>query len=158
MVPRTIHQIWLGKDPLPEDFAAYVETWRRNHPHWEHRLWTEDNLPAELRRPEVRERIRHPVERADILRLELLWRHGGVYVDVDFECRRPLDPFIGDAEFFTAYLKPKNIVKARERVNNATQMPGHVTDAAHDVSEGVPLGDGSTGVAPSDRAIRTATG
>jgi hypothetical protein len=127
MVPRTIHQIWLGKDPLPDEFADYVETWRRHHPHWEHRLWMEDNLPTDLRRPEVRERIRHPVERADILRLEVLWRHGGVYVDVDFECRRALDPFIGDAELFTAYLKPKNIVKARERVNNAFigSVPGH---------------------------------
>jgi inositol phosphorylceramide mannosyltransferase catalytic subunit len=119
LVPRIIHQIWVGREPLPDEFASYVETWKRNHPTWEHRLWTEDNLPADLRRPEALERIRHPAERADILRLELLWRHGGVYVDADFECRRSMEPEIGDAEFFTAYLKPKNVVKARERVNNA---------------------------------------
>jgi Glycosyltransferase sugar-binding region containing DXD motif len=109
----------VGPDPLPDEFAGYVETWRRNHPGWEHRLWTEENLPTDLAHPEALERIRHPAERADILRLELLWRHGGVYVDVDFECRRSMEPYIGDAEFFTAYLKPKNVVKARERVNNA---------------------------------------
>ena len=127
MVPKIIHQIWVGRDPLPDDFASYVETWKRNHPGWEHRLWTEESIPADLRRPEALERIRHPAERADILRLELLWRHGGVYVDTDFECLRPLDPHIGDAEFFTAYLKPKNIVKARERVNNAFigSVPAH---------------------------------
>jgi hypothetical protein len=127
MVPRIIHQIWVGRDPLPDEYAAYIETWKRHHPTWVHRLWTEDNLPSGLRRPEALERIRHPVERADILRLELLWRHGGVYVDVDFECRSSLEPHIGDAAFFTAYLKPKNIVKARERVNNAFigSVPGH---------------------------------
>jgi inositol phosphorylceramide mannosyltransferase catalytic subunit len=127
MVPRIFHQIWLGRHPLPDDNAAYVETWKRHHPTWEHRFWTEDNLPTDLRRPEVRERTRHPVERADILRYELLWRYGGVYVDVDFECRRSIEPEIGDAEFFTAYLKPKNIVKAHKRVNNAFigSVPGH---------------------------------
>jgi inositol phosphorylceramide mannosyltransferase catalytic subunit len=127
VVPRILHQIWVGRDSLPDEYAGYVETWKRHHPEWEHRLWTEENLPTDVRRPEVLERIRHPVERADILRYEVLWRHGGVYVDVDFECRRSLESEIGDAEFFTAYLKPKNIVKARERVNNAFigSVPGH---------------------------------
>jgi hypothetical protein len=127
VVPRILHQIWVGPDPLPDEFAAYIETWRQNHPGWEHRLWTEENLPTDLRRPEALERIRHPAERADILRLELLWRHGGVYADVDFECRRSMEPEIGDADFFTAYLKPKNLLKARERVNNAFigSVPGH---------------------------------
>jgi hypothetical protein len=127
VVPKIIHQIWVGPDPLPDEFATYVETWKQNHPGWEHRFWTEENLPGDLRHPEARERIRHPAERADILRLELLWRHGGVYADVDFECRRSMEPYIGDAEFFTAYLKPKNVVKARERVNNAFigSVPGH---------------------------------
>jgi hypothetical protein len=127
VVPKIIHQIWVGPDSLPEQFAGYVETWKQNHPGWEHRLWTEENLPTDLRHREALERIRHPAERADILRLELLWRHGGVYADVDFECRRSLEPYIGDADFFTAYLKPKNVVKARERVNNAFigSIPGH---------------------------------
>jgi hypothetical protein len=127
VVPKIIHQIWVGPDPLPDEFATYVESWKRTHPGWEHRFWTEENLPGDLRHPEALERIRHPAERADILRLELLWRHGGVYADVDFECRRSMEPYIGDAEFFTAYLKPKNVVKARERVNNAFigSMPGH---------------------------------
>jgi hypothetical protein len=127
VVPKIIHQIWVGPDPLPDEFAAYVETWKRHHPGWDHRLWTEESIPTDLRRPEALDRIRHPAERADILRLELLWRHGGVYVDADFECRRSMEPYIGDAEFFTAYLKPKNIVKAREKVNNAFigSIPGH---------------------------------
>jgi len=117
-VPRIIHQIWLGPDPLPDELAEYVETWKRHHPDWEHRMWTEDNLPEEVRHPEVYERIRHPVERADILRWEVLSRHGGVYVDVDFECRRSLEPHVAGAEFFTALLKAPIPGKA-DRANNA---------------------------------------
>ncbi len=110
MVPRILHQIWLGDQPLPDEFARYRETWLRHHPGWEHRFWTEENLPPDLRRPEVYERLRMPAERSDILRLEVLWHEGGVYVDTDFECHRPLDEVIDDHEFFTAPLKPSGWV------------------------------------------------
>jgi inositol phosphorylceramide mannosyltransferase catalytic subunit len=121
LVPRILHQIWLGDSPLPDAFAGYRETWRRHHPDWDHRFWTEDNLPSDLRRAEVYARLRIPAERSDILRLEVLWRLGGVYVDTDFECLRPLDPLIEDLDFFTAPLKPNGWV------NNAFigSVPGH---------------------------------
>src|SRR5439155_22420530 len=88
LIPRILHQIWVGPDPLPEEFARYRETWLQRHPEWEHHLWTENNLPPDLRRPEAYERLRAPAERSDILRYEVLWRWGGVYGDADFECHR----------------------------------------------------------------------
>jgi hypothetical protein len=127
VIPRIIHQIWLGPKPLPDDFAGYVKTWKRHHPAWEHRLWTEDDIAGEtFTRAEVTERIRHPAERADILRFELLHRYGGVYVDTDFECRRALDGPLGDADFVTAWLKQSESGK-ETRVNNAfmASAPGH---------------------------------
>ena len=98
LIPRIFHQIWVGPNPFPEEFAAYQQTWVDHHPDWELRFWTEENLPtsSELRRPEVAERLRAPWERADILRLEVVWRHGGVHVDTDFECLRPIEPLIVD--------------------------------------------------------------
>ena len=101
-IPRIFHQVWVGLNPLPEQYAAYQQTWLRRHPDWELRLWTEDNLPQPLRRPEAAERLRVPAERADILRLEVVWRFGGVYFDVDMECLRSIEPLVKDADFFTA--------------------------------------------------------
>jgi inositol phosphorylceramide mannosyltransferase catalytic subunit len=107
LIPRVLHQVWVGPDLLPEEFARYRETWIHHHPGWEHHLWTEDNLPDGLRRPEVYERLRMPAERSDILRLEVLWRYGGVYVDTDFECHRPLDPLLDQGvEIAVVPLKP----------------------------------------------------
>jgi mannosyltransferase OCH1-like enzyme len=95
-IARVLHQIWLGKGEMP----LHQRRWRRRfaemNPHWEMRLWTDDNLPPILNRnawaacgnvggtPGC-------VMRSDILRLELLARFGGVYLDTDVKPIRPLD-------------------------------------------------------------------
>jgi mannosyltransferase OCH1-like enzyme len=109
LIPRIFHQIWLGPKPFPEEHLRYQETWRSHHPGWELRLWTEDNYPRDLRRPEPSERLREPAMRSNFLRLELLWRFGGVYVDTDFECLRSIEPLIADATFFIGRSKPGSI-------------------------------------------------
>jgi hypothetical protein len=120
LIPRVLHQIWIGPESLPDSFARYQQTWLHHHPGWEMSFWTEENLPEGLRRAEVYERLRMPAERADILRLELLWRFGGVYVDIDFECLRSIEPLIHDARFFAADIETG-------RVNNALigSVAGH---------------------------------
>jgi mannosyltransferase OCH1-like enzyme len=107
-IPRIMHRIWLGADPLPDAFVAFGESWRRHHPGWEHRLWTEDNLP-DVRWQEILDPHRVPAERANMLRYELLLAHGGVYVDTDFECLRPLDELIDGLDFFAMCLKPGRV-------------------------------------------------
>jgi len=119
MIPRVIHRVWLGSDPLPEEFEHYGETWKQHHPEWEMRLWTDSNLP-ELRFPEAFERCRNHGERSDVLRSELLARFGGLYVDTDVECRRPIEPLINDASAFCAWVRPGRIGSA---VLGA--VPGH---------------------------------
>ena len=111
-IPRRFHQIWLGPKPLPDVEAAYCASWACCHTSWEVTLWTEATIPPDCRRPEVYDRLRHPAERADILRLELVWRYGGVYVDTDFECLRPLDGLLEGVELFVGDIKPG-------RTNNA---------------------------------------
>lgn len=119
-IPKIIHQIWVGGNPFPEEFARYQKSWTEKNPGWELMFWTEDNLPTDLRRMEVHERLRVPAERADILRLEVLWRYGGIYTDTDFECVRNIEEHIDDLEFFVADLKPG-------RTNNAVigAIKGH---------------------------------
>ncbi len=95
---------------MPEEYAAYGETWAHHHPAWEMRLWTDEDLP-DLSTP-LLERSRNLVERTDILRIELLRRFGGVYVDTDFECLRPIDPLLEGVGIFAARA-------VDDRINNA---------------------------------------
>jgi mannosyltransferase OCH1-like enzyme len=118
VIPRVFHQIWLGEADFP--YPAERETWQRHHPDWEHRLWTEAELPADLELAEAANLLRQPAERADILRLELLHRHGGVYLDADFECLKPIDPLLDAVSCFLGLLDSG-------RVSNAVIgcVPGH---------------------------------
>jgi hypothetical protein len=126
VIPRIFHHIWVGADPMPAELVTFRRSWETHHPGWEMRLWTEENLPADFRRREIYERLRVPAERSDMLRLEILHRHGGVYVDCDFECRRSIEPLLEGVELFSAWLKPPQEGK-RGRVNNALigARPGH---------------------------------
>ena len=83
-------------------------------------MWTEETLPDDPIRPEVLERLRSPIERSDILRLDVLYREGGVYVDTDLECLRSFDDLIGVEEFVGTCFKPG-------RVTNTfiASAPGH---------------------------------
>jgi len=118
VIPRVFHQIWLGEAEFP--YAQERETWLRNHPDWEHRLWTEAELPHDLRLGEAANLLRQPAERADILRLELLHRHGGVYIDADFESLKPIDELLDGVTCFLGLLDSG-------RVSNAVIgcVPGH---------------------------------
>jgi mannosyltransferase OCH1-like enzyme len=118
VIPRVFHQIWLGDEPFP--YERERETWRRHHPGWEHRLWTEGDVPGDLQLCEAANRLRQPAERADILRLELLHRQGGVYLDADFECLKPIDPLVDGVRCFLGLLDSG-------RVSNAVigTEPGH---------------------------------
>lgn len=92
-IPKIVHQVWLGRRPIPAAFHRYRRTWRQHHPSWKCQLWTEDTLPP-LRCAPVLCRARTFAEQADVVRLELLSRFGGVYADMDFECRRSLDSLV----------------------------------------------------------------
>ena len=99
LIPRVIHRIWLGPEPVPELFEGYAESWRRHHPEWEMKLWRDENLPPLSCQAEL-ERANNFKSRYDITRLEVLRQFGGVVIDLDVEALRPIDPLLGGIEAF----------------------------------------------------------
>lgn len=90
MIPRIIHQIWIGNQALRP--AAMMETWRHMHPTWEYHVWTEvELLELGLTCGAEVAAAREMCGKADIIRWELLARFGGVAIDADSVCLAPLD-------------------------------------------------------------------
>jgi hypothetical protein len=85
MIPKILHQIWIGPGKAP---SALMATWPKLHPDWEYRLWSNhegwENQAQIDAMPEWN-------GKADIMRWEILERWGGVLVDADSECIKPLD-------------------------------------------------------------------
>lgn len=101
LVPKVFHRVWLGPDPMPDKFKRYGDTWLRHHPTWEMKLWTPYNF--ETLYPELVTMCNKPSNAANIYRYEIMLRHGGVYLDTDFECLKNIEPLIQDEELFTAH-------------------------------------------------------
>lgn len=91
-IPKIIHQIWLGKKPIPTACLEYMKTWVSFHPDWQYYLWTDaDVAQFNFYNRDLFEQAINPGEKSDIWRYEILEQIGGVYIDVDMECVRPLD-------------------------------------------------------------------
>ena len=97
-IPRIIHQTWKSND-VPEPLARFQARWRALHPEFEYRLWTDEQNDAFVRAeyPALHRLYRsfpREIYRADMVRCLYLRRFGGVYVDLDVEPLRPLEPFL----------------------------------------------------------------
>lgn len=98
-IPRIFHRIWLGPNPITRDHIKYGLNWQSKHLNWEMNLWTEDNI-FELQNQEMFDKAKTYSEKSDILRFELLYKYGGVYLDTDIECLKNIEPVINDTDIF----------------------------------------------------------
>ncbi len=109
LIPKIIHQIWLGS-PVPQEYYALQKTWLDNHPTWEYKLWTDKEVKELLNNPEFftpelkgyyNEAVNYG-EKSDILKWLLIYHYGGLYTDIpDYECLKPLDLFHHCYDFYT---------------------------------------------------------
>lgn len=84
-IPKIIHQIWLG-GPVPEKYLDWMKGWASLEG-WEYRLWTDKEVKSlKLHNQKLYDMSTNFGEKSDILRLEILQKFGGLYVDVDYEC------------------------------------------------------------------------
>lgn len=118
MIPRIVHQTWKSAD-IPPHLRDMQSSWRRHHPDWEYRLWTDldnerligEHYPQFL--PYCRSAT-PTILRVDFFRLAYLHRYGGVYADLDYEVLRPLD----------GLLDTENAIVAREHEGIGQVMRG----------------------------------
>jgi mannosyltransferase OCH1-like enzyme len=101
MIPKIIHQLWIGPHKMP---AKHMQTWRDKHPTWEYRLWTEETLkPLVFVNQRLIDEMDEWCGKCDIMRYELLHRYGGVFSDADNVCLRALDEAFLAQDSFTCY-------------------------------------------------------
>lgn len=92
LIPKKLHYMWLGRNPLPDNLKECVESWKKYCPDYEIIEWNEDNYDIS----------KHPyMEQAykagafgfvpDYARIDILHNEGGFYLDMDVELKRSID-------------------------------------------------------------------
>lgn len=100
VIPPTIHYMWLGGKPLPENLKKCIESWRKFCPDYEIKEWNENNYDIE----------KHPYMKQayeagaygfvpDYARLDILYSEGGIYLDTDVELCKSLDEMLYQEAF-----------------------------------------------------------
>jgi mannosyltransferase OCH1-like enzyme len=107
MIPKVIHQIWIGNKPIPIEFENFMWMWRRMYPDFTHILWdnarteSSDVISSEIR-PFFEDNTFPFAFKADLLRYEIIKKYGGVYIDLDTEpLRRMPDSIFYDLSLFS---------------------------------------------------------
>lgn len=123
-IPKKIHLIWVGPNPLPASYKRLRESIQAYMPDWECKLWTDADIPGlNLSTQALYDAEPNYGGKADILRYELLYRYGGVYLDIDFEVTQDLSPLHQQYELYCCLMPANRISVISNGVIGST--PGH---------------------------------
>jgi GT2 family glycosyltransferase len=91
IVPKIIHQIWIGPKPAP---TKLMDTWKDKNPDYEYIRWNEEEFIKRNMVFKCQNKIDEIEEycgKTDIMRWEILYKYGGIYVDADSFCVEPIN-------------------------------------------------------------------
>lgn len=118
-IPHVLHFIWGGRS-FPKQSIKNIESWIQLHPGWIVKFWTDDpsrplpvpgmekHLLSELDLEPLEpyfSQAANWAEKSDLLRCQILFNEGGVYVDHDIECFRSFESMNSQFSFY-APLEP----------------------------------------------------
>lgn len=139
MIPKIIHYCWVGGAPKPQSVLYCIESWKKHCPDYEIKEWNETNYDFTKNTY-----LKQAYEAKkwgfvpDFARLDIVYEHGGIYLDTDVEIIKSLDILLdndafmgfentGDGEFFVncghGFGAVKNhpiILKARDAYRNVS--------------------------------------
>ena len=103
MIPKIMHQMWIGPRSAPLNL---MNTWKEQHPTFEYILWSENEISKRKLQFECADKIEEIediIGKVDIMRWEILYKYGGIFIDADSICIRPLDEHIINCKAFATW-------------------------------------------------------
>ena len=99
MIPKKIHYIWLGRNKKDRASQICLNSWKTNLKDYEIIEWNEDNLPLDSIAQNNRffyycRKYRLWAFMADYLRLWILYKEGGIYMDTDVQVLKSFDDLL----------------------------------------------------------------
>lgn len=100
LIPKKIHYTWFSGDPMPDLLIRCVNSWKKYCPDYEIILWDKSNYDL-TRIPFAKEasELGKYGTASDAARLDILYEHGGIYMDIDVELLRNPDELLYQPAF-----------------------------------------------------------
>lgn len=95
LIPKVIHYCWFGGKDIPDKNKKWMESWQKFCPDYEIKRWDESNYDISknrfmLQAYEEKQWAFVP----DYARLDIVYNHGGIYLDVDVEIVKNFDDLL----------------------------------------------------------------
>lgn len=100
MIPKVIHYCWFGHNKKPSYVRKCIETWHQYCPDYIFKEWNEDNYDLSSS-PFVKEAYdaKKWAFVTDYVRLDVIEKYGGIYLDTDVKLIKPLNALLSDSCF-----------------------------------------------------------
>lgn len=100
VIPKIIHYMWLGKNQIPDTLQHCIDSWKRFCPDYKIVEWNEHNYDIEknlyMKQAYASKGFGFV---PDYARLDILYNHGGIYLDTDVELKKSLDGMLYQEAF-----------------------------------------------------------
>lgn len=95
VIPKVIHYCWFGHNPIPDQYKKWMESWHKYCPDYEIKEWNEDNYDI-TKNGYMYEAYQNKKWGfvPDYARLDIIYEHGGIYLDTDVELVGNLDDML----------------------------------------------------------------
>ncbi len=101
-IPKALHYCWFGENAVSQMEQECIASWQRQCPDYEIKLWSENNY--DLSKTPLYVQQAYEAKKyafvSDYARLDVVYTHGGVYLDTDVELYRGLDGLLKYKSFF----------------------------------------------------------
>ena len=100
IIPKKIHYFWFGGKPLPDKYKEWMASWKKYCPDYEIIEWNENNYDI------TKNKYMYEAYQAkkwgfvpDYARLDVIYEHGGIYLDTDVELIANIDDLLYQEAF-----------------------------------------------------------
>ncbi len=95
VIPKIIHTFWFSGEPLPKEYEYCLKSWKKFAPDFEIKIWNLETYHAEgCKFFDQAIENKNWAFASDYARADVLYRYGGVYMDLDVEMLRPIDDLL----------------------------------------------------------------
>ena len=129
MIPKLIHQTWKTSE-TPKKWLPFVNIVRELNPDWQYKLWSDEDNEKFVKEeyPDFYDTFTgfsRGIMRADVIRYLIMYKLGGVYLDLDYEMLKPFD--FAEHKIILPLNRSKNYGDKIDELGNCifASEPGH---------------------------------